>query len=324
MRTMDDQRKRYAPFIWAAIGLIIVLAVFFFLIAPLISPTLNIGIGVYAFEEELRTEDNANITKNIPKNALVAYRPYHATKNPFKEGDLFAYYEEVDGKIVIHTEVFESLTFDESTGSVVYTSHPLDSELTESYTIPSGHLLGIYVGHVPNAGIALIYLAQNKAIAFGGFAGIALLLVVVPILVGIARVKPKHRTAAAMRRRKEEPNGPDFNAMPLKHAAIFRELCDFMVEGGMVLKKSYNCYAIYVGKVMFGIIEYDSHSVLIRVNKNFSRYDGKIDRAGYIRISNFSDLDYTKLRINSIYNAYFRQFKPKKRNPGNPAAAYRR
>ena len=83
------------------------------------------------------------------------------------------------------------------------------------------------------------------------------------------------------------------------------------VENSIVLGKTYIAQDLEIrGKILFGILHCTNGNIYVNINKNFQRYDNKIDRAGYICIPHAANLENAKKRINSIYRAYFMSKKP--------------
>ena len=73
---------------------------------------------------------------------------------------------------------------------------------------------------------------------------------------------------------------------------------------------------------LFGVLHCTNGNIYVNINKNFQRYDGKIDRAGYICIPHASSLETAKKRLNSMYRAYFADKRPvrmaPRRRPARP------
>lgn len=130
----------------------------------------------------------------------------------------------------------------------------------------------------------------------------AVALVLLPLIVVLIR----------FRRRYWRPNraeGLNLDDLNEEQYHMYVELHDFLRKGGFKILPGYDCDNLYIGKVLFGNITLTRKVLYVNINKDFSRYDGRIDRSGYIAIPHGTDLPKAKERIYSMYREYFRKFK---------------
>ena len=96
---------------------------------------------------------------------------------------------------------------------------------------------------------------------------------------------------------------------------IYENIKEFILSSGMKIENGYDCDLIYLGDTLFGVLHCTNGNMYVNINKNFQRYDNKLDRSGYICIPHAGNLESAKKRINSVYRAYFMDMKYQQRQP---------
>lgn len=133
----------------------------------------------------------------------------------------------------------------------------------------------------------------------------AVVLIVVPVIFVILGFRRRYWYPS----RAEGLNLDDLNE---EQYHIYVALHDFLRKGGFKILPGYDCDNLYIGKVLFGNITLTRKVLYVNINKDFSRYDGRIDRSGYIAIPHAPDLPRAKERIYSMYKEYFRKFRKRR------------
>ncbi len=225
--------------------------------------------------------------------------------NELKKNDVIVYYsEDENAKITIHTamyiEAYENIVDEETR----YLLHKLDDTTPYTDTIASKRLMGVYVMAIPAIGTVSNYFAQNPIIMWVLIIVLALIMLVTPIVILVLRVK-------ARRIGSPFPEGVNVNKLKTENLFIYENIRAFIASSGMKIDNGYDCDLIYLGDYLFGVLHCTNGHIYVNINKNFQRYDNKIDRSGYICIPHAGNLETAKKRINSIYKAYFQDLKYK-------------
>ena len=306
MRNLSEQKKIFSPLIALFFMAILYAAIFIVFYMNAIDITASLfGIRFYDFGEDVVKVDDYDIDEGdvmlyIEKGSKVIVKVTEF--DDLEENDAIAFYYNDEGSDVIVTKIFKGkeLGFD---GEMVYYVHDLDSAEIDAVNIASGHLLGVYVASVPVLGTISTYLTDSAALMYGSLAVLALIMFGIPIAVFVLRVK-KRRIGSPF------PEGVNINKLNTENLYIYETMRKFFEEAGVfTLDKGYDCDLIYINKRLFAILHCTNGHMYVNINKNFQRYDGKIDRAGYICIPHASSIPTAQKRVNSIYNAYFSNFK---------------
>ena len=219
-----------------------------------------------------------------------------------EENDIIFFYYNDEGENVVVAQIYKGR--DEGIdGETVYYVHALDDAAIHTVNIASGHLLGVYSSHIQYLGTVSAYLTESAALMYGSLVLLGLLLFVVPIAVFVIRLK-KRRMGSPF------PEGVNINKLNTENLYIYENMRRFFAEAGVfTIEKGYDCDLIYIGKRLFAVLHCTNGNMYVNINKNFQRYDGKVDRAGYICIPHASSIPTAQKRVNSIYQAYFSNFK---------------
>ncbi len=318
MRNFAEQKKVATPAIWLFFMtlLYVVLFLVFFLNAIDIEASIG-GYRFYDFTEEVVEVDDYDVDDGdrmfyISKDSKVVVK--ECAVDELEENDVIAFYGKEEGEIVIVTRIFKS-TMTDYDDTTLYVTHPLDSAETDVCTIASGRLLGKYVTSIPKIGLVTEYLASSSLLLWLSVIGLALVMIGIPLIVLIVRIKQKRLGSPY-------PEGVNVNRLKTENLYIYESIKEFILSAGVfTIEKGYDCDLIYLGKVLFGVISCINGRMYVNINKNFQRYDEKIDRSGYICIPHAANLESAKKRLNSIYRAYFMDKKPvrRQRRPNNGA-----
>lgn len=317
MRNFAEQKKVATPAIWLFFMtlLYVVLFLVFFLNAIDIEASIA-GYRFYDFTEEVEEIDDYDVADGdrmfyISKDSKVVVKECEVDE--LEENDVIAFYGKEEGEIVIVTRIFKytETDYDETT---LYITHPLDDAETDVCTIASGRLLGKYVTSIPKIGLVSEYLASSSLLMWLSIIGLALIMIGIPLIVLIVRIKQRRLGSPY-------PEGVNVNRLKTENLYIYESIKSFIESAGVfTIEKGYDCDLIYLGKILFGVISCINGRMYVNINKDFQRYDEKIDRSGYICIPHAANLESAKKRINSIYRAYFIDKKPIQRRRPNGAS----
>ncbi len=302
MRNLAEQKKLVNPiicFIFMAILYVLIIGVLFL---NVIDVDITIaGYRFYDFTEEVEKVDPYDVDDGekvfyIEKGSKVLVKEVEIDE--LKKDDVIAYYEKDAQKVIVHTAIYlehrTSLITEESN----YIMHALDN--TEHYTdtIASDRLLGKYVTAIPVLGTITTYLSSSAGLMYGVMVVLALFMLGIPILVFVLRLK-------ARRIGSPFPEGVNVNKLKTENLYIYENIREFILSSGMKIENGYDCDLIYLGDILFGVLHCTNGNMYVNINKNFQRYDNKLDRSGYICIPHAGNLESAKKRINSVYRAYF-------------------
>lgn len=303
MRNLEEQKKLTTPILWLFFLVVIAAAIVCVFFLPGFGTDIKIaGFSDYAFMDELEEVDEYDIDEGehmeyIEKGTLIVVQALGEDET-LEKNDLFAWrYQDSDGKTVIVTQVFvEAVTA--QGGETTYISHDLDNMSLNSYNIRSGKLMGKVFLQVPKLGYAVAYINAFAWLKWLSLFVLFLISVVLPF--SILGVRIKHRQAGS-----PFPEGVDITKLRTENLFIYENIRSFILSAGMKIEKGYDCDLIYIGRYLFAVLHVTNGNVYVNINKNFQRYDNKVDRAGYICIPHAASLETAKKRINSIYRAYF-------------------
>ena len=152
------------------------------------------------------------------------------------------------------------------------------------------------------------YLSANAGLMYAVIVVLALFMLGIPLIVFVLRLK-------ARRIGSPFPEGVNVNKLKTENLYIYENIREFILSGGMKIENGYDCDLIYVGDTLFGVLHCTNGNMYVNINKNFQRYDNKLDRSGYICIPHAGNLESAKKRINSVYRAYFMDMKYKASQP---------
>lgn len=306
MRNLSEQKKVATPAIALFFMAILFAVIFivFYLNRFDVDATIA-GYRFYDFTDEVEKVDDYDIDdgdamKYIAQGSKVLVK--ETAVADLKENDVIAFYYKDGVENVIVTQIFKFSETDYN-GETVYHTHDLDDATMHSFTIDSGKFMGVYVAHVPVLGTVSEYLAAQSWLMYFSLVLLALIMLGTPIVFLIIRIKSRQMGSPF-------PEGVNINKLKTENLYIYENIREFILSSGMTLDKGYDCDLIYLGKILFGILHCTNGNIYVNINKNFQRYDNKIDRAGYICIPHAANLENAKKRINSIYRAYFMSKKP--------------
>ncbi len=309
MRNLAEQKKLVTPIIWfvfMAILFVVIVGVLFLNVFNM-NATIA-GYRFYDFMDECEKIDEYDVDDGeyvfyIQTGSKVLIKQVEFSE--LKENDVIVYYS-VDDKAVttIHTAIYKDKIMDVANDEATYLLHKLDD--TERYfdTIASGHLMGVYVTAIPALGNVATTLSATPALMWALIVVLALIMLVVPLVVFVLRLK-------ARRIGSPFPEGVNVNKLKTENLFIYENIRAFIASSGMTIENGYDCDLIYLGDYLFGVLHCTNGHVYVNINKNFQRYDNKIDRSGYVCIPHAGNLETAKKRINSIYKAYFQDLKYK-------------
>ena len=305
MRNLAEQKKIFTPVIWFFAMAIVYAVIFvvFFLGHFNINATIG-GYRMYDFSEDLEKVDAYDIDEG-DKMAYIAKGSKVVVKSvaveDLKNNDIIAFYDKVDNEIVVVTRIYKS-HYEGPDGVTVYVTHELDSAEYILTTIDSGRLMGVYVTSIPVLGTVSAYLTANNIILYAVLAVLALIMLGTPIIVFIIRLKARSLGSPF-------PEGVNVNKLKTENLYIYENIRESILSSSMTIDNGYDCDLIYMGDILFGVLHVTNGHVYVNINKDFQRYDNKIDRSGYICIPHAANLESAKKRINSIYRAYFMDMK---------------
>jgi len=304
MRNLDEQKKVVIPIIWTLVMAVIAGAIFIvFYLNYFITDAYLFGYTSYDFHEVTRTFeyddiDEGEFMTHIPAGSKIIVKKYDGENDPLQKNDVFAYYVTENTINTVITQVFIDKVVDEETGIATYYSHNVDDMTINEYTIESGKLLGKYVTSIKTLGTITKYLTSSRIIAVASFAGIAILLIGIPILIAILRAR-RNKLGSPFQK------GVNITRLSTENLYIYESIAAFIRSAGMQLKPGFDCDLAYIGRYLFGILHCTNGHMYFNINKNFQRYDNRVDRSGYICIPHAANLEGAKKRINSMYRAYF-------------------
>lgn len=304
MRNLAEQKKITTPIIWAFIMAIVYAIIFVVLFLNTFNVKADIlGYRFYDYMEESAEVDPDDVDEGekmltIKSGSKILVKAYDHENDPLEKNDVFAFIVKNDkNEDVIITQVFYNL-YAEDGESTIYLSHDIDSMDLNSYNIVSGNILGKHVTTIPYLGLITQYLCYYDWLKYLVLVLLAFVMIGVPIWVCAYRVKMKNLGSPF-------PEGVNINKLSVENLYIYENMRQFLLDGGMKIDKGYDCDLVYVRKVLFGVLHVTNGNVYININKDFQRYDNKLDRSGYICIPHASSLETAKKRVNSIYRAYF-------------------
>ncbi len=316
MRNLSEQKRTYSPLI-AFFFMAIVYAVIFIVLYLNyfdMDATLG-GFRFYDFEDEVVKVDDYDVGEGdrmmyIEKGSKVLVKS--VTSGDLQENDVIAFYYKDGTETVIVTQIFKRAE-EGIDGETVYYVHDLDDAEIHSVNIASGRLMGVYVFAVPVLGTITAYLTSSAALAYCSLIGLALIMMGIPLIVFVLRIKERRLGSPY-------PEGVNINKLKTENLYIYENIRNFILSAGVFrIRKGYDCDLIYLGKILFGVLHCTNGNIYVNINKNFQRYDGKIDRAGYICIPHAANLESAKKRLNSVYRAYFADKRPMRAAPRRTA-----
>ncbi len=309
MRNLAEQKKLVTPIIWFVFMAILFIAIVGVMFLNVFNMNTTIaGYRFYDFMDECEKIDEYDIDDGeyvfyIQTGSKVLIKQIEFSD--LKENDVIVYYSEDDKAVkTIHTAIYLDTIPNGVNDESSYLLHKLDD--TERYvdTIASGHLMGVYVMAIPAIGNVTATLSATPALMWALIVVLALIMLVVPIVIFILRLK-------ARRIGSPFPEGVNVNKLKTENLFIYENIRAFIASSGMKIENGYDCDLIYLGDYLFGVLHCTNGHIYVNINKNFQRYDNKIDRSGYVCIPHAGNLETAKKRINSIYKAYFQDLKYK-------------
>ena len=309
MRNMAEQKKLVTPLIWFVFMAILLVVIVGVLFLNVINPDATIaGYRLYDFNEEIEKVDVYEVDDGeyvhfIEKGSKVLVQAISAEE--LQKNDVFAFYtKDESGKVVVITQIYVDYYFDIDGETRIYRTHDLDNTEPKYFSIESGRLMGTVVTAIPVLGTVTAYLTSSTALMYAVIAVLALFMLGIPFVVFILRLK-------ARRIGSPFPEGVNVNKLKTENLYIYENVRAFIASSGMTIENGYDCDLIYMGDVLFGVLHCTNGNMYVNINKDFQRYDNKIDRSGYICIPHAGNLESAKKRINSIYRAYFMDMKGK-------------
>lgn len=302
MRNLHEQRRIVTPFTIAFIMAVVYALFVLFFFANTFNPSFSIaGNTMYDFYENVQKVDSYN----VDEGERMAYFPYGArliakktTVENLKKNDVIAFIQKDEKNTsIVLTKIFVRTDVDYD-GTTVYVAHNLDSMDEETYTIPSGRLLGVVNTQIPGVGKLVKALTEPSWLLYIVLILLALILIGIPIAVGIYFVKLKNMGSPF-------PEGVEKTKLSTENLYIYLSIKEFLQSGKMVIKNGYDCDLVYAAGILFAVLHCTNGNIYLNINKDFTRHDSKIDRSGFICIPHVANLDAAKRRINSMYRAYF-------------------
>lgn len=312
MRNLAEQKKLVNPIIWFIFMAILYVIIIGVLFLNVLDVDFSIaGYRLYDFNEEVEKVDpydvdDGEIAFYIEKGSKVIVK--EIAFDELQKNDVIAYYEKDAQTVIVHTAIYVEHHTNILTEETNYVMHPLDSTEQFSDTIASERLLGKYVTAIPGIGAVSTALGANKALMYAAIIGLALIMLGIPLIVFILRLK-------ARRIGSPFPEGVNVNKLKTENLYIYENIKSFILSSGMTIENGYDCDLIYTGNKLFGVLHCTNGNMYVNINKNFQRYDNKIDRAGYICIPHAGNIETAKKRINSIYRAYFMDAAERRKQP---------
>lgn len=307
MRNMAEQKKLVTPLIWFVFMAILFVVIVGVLFLNVINPDATIaGYRLYDFNEEVEKVDMYDIDDGeyvhyIEKGSKVLVK--EVAVEDLQKNDVFAFYTQDDnGKVVVITQIYVDYYFDLDGETRIYSTHDLDNTDLKSFKIESGRLMGTVVAAIPVLGMVTAYFSSSTALMYGVIVVLALFMLGIPLVVFVLRLK-------ARRIGSPFPEGVNVNKLKTENLYIYENIRSFIASSGMTIENGYDCDLIYMGDILFGVLHCTNGNMYVNINKDFQRYDNKIDRSGYICIPHAGNLESAKKRINSIYRAYFMDMK---------------
>lgn len=306
MRNMAEQKKLVTPLIWFVFMAIIYVVIVGVLFLNVINVDFTIaGYRFYDFNEELEKVDLYDIDDGeyvhfIEKGSKVLVKAVDV--DDLKKNDVFAYYTKDGNEIVVKTQIYVDCYTGIDGETRQFMTHDLDNTLINTDTIEAGRLMGTVVTAIPVLGTVTTYLTSSTALMYAVIVVLALFMMGIPFVIFILRLK-------ARRIGSPFPEGVNVNKLKTENLYIYENIRAFIATSGMTIENGYDCDLIYMGDVLFGVLHCTNGNMYVNINKNFQRYDNKIDRSGYICIPHAGNLESAKKRINSIYRAYFMDMK---------------
>lgn len=312
MRNLAEQKKLVTPIIWFVFMAILYVVIIGVLFLNVINVDMTIGgYRFYDFNEEVQKVDEYDVDDGetvfyIEKGSKVLVK--EIAIDELKKDDVIAYYEKDAQKVIVHTAIYVEHRTNLVTEESNYIMHPLDNTEYYSDTIASDRLLGKYVTAIPVLGMVTAYLSSSAGLMYAVIIVLALFMLGIPLIVFVLRIK-------ARRIGSPFPEGVNVNKLKTENLYIYENIKEFIASSGMKIENGYDCDLIYLGDTLFGVLHCTNGNMYVNINKNFQRYDNKLDRSGYICIPHAGNLESAKKRINSVYRAYFMDMKQQARRP---------
>ena len=312
MRNLAEQKKLVTPIIWFIFMAILYVVIIGVLFLNVINVDFNVGgYRFYDFNEEVQKVDEYDVDDGeivfyIEKGSKVLVK--EVAIDELKKDDVIAYYEKDAQKVIVHTAIYIENRTNLVTEESNYIMHALDNAEYYSDTIASERLLGKYVTAIPLLGMVTAYLSANTALMYGVMVVLALFMLGIPLIVFVLRIK-------ARRIGSPFPEGVNINKLKTENLYIYENIREFIASSGMKIENGYDCDLIYLGNTLFGVLHCTNGNMYVNINKNFQRYDNKLDRSGYICIPHAGNLESAKKRINSVYRAYFMDMQEQSASP---------
>lgn len=312
MRNLAEQKKLATPIIWFIFMAILYVVIIGVLFLNVININITIaGYRFYDFNEEVQKVDPYDVDDGetvfyIEKGSKVLVK--EIAVDELKKDDVIAYYEKDVQDVIVHTAIYVEHRTNLVTEESNYIMHALDNTEEYSDTIASDRLLGKYVMAIPALGMVTAYLTSSAGLMYAVIVVLALFMLGIPIIVFIVRLRARKIGSPF-------PEGVNVNKLKTENLYIYENIREFIASSGMTIENGYDCDLIYLGEVLFGVLHCTNGNMYVNINKNFQRYDNKLDRSGYICIPHAGNLESAKKRINSVYRAYFMDMKQQVRKP---------
>lgn len=308
MRNLAEQKKIVTPLIWFVFMAIIYIVIIGVLFLNVINPDITIaGYRLYDFHEEVEKVDLYDIDDGeyvhyIEKGSKVLVKEVDV--DDLKKNDVFAFYTKDASEVIVITQIYVDTYTDIDGETRIFRTHDLDNTDPKAYPIEAGRLMGTVVTAIPVLGTVTAYLTSSTALMYAVIVVLALFMLGIPLIIFGLRLKARKIGSPF-------PEGVNVNKLKTENLYIYENIRAFIASSGMTIENGYDCDLIYMGDILFGVLHCTNGNMYVNINKNFQRYDNKIDRAGYICIPHAGNLETAKKRINSIYRAYFMDMKNK-------------
>lgn len=321
MRNLAEQKKLATPLIWFVFMAILYVVIIGVLFLNVIDVDMSIaGYRFYDFNEEVQKVDPYDVDDGetvfyIEKGSKVLVK--EVAIDDLQRDDVIAYYEKDAQNVIVHTAIYIEHRTNLVTEESNYIMHALDNTEQYSDTIASERLLGKYVTAIPVLGTVTAYLTSSTGLMYAVIIVLALIMLVLPLVIFVLRLKARNIGSPF-------PEGVNVNRLKTENLYIYENIRSFILSSGMTIENGYDCDLIYTGDILFGVLHCTNGNMYVNINKNFQRYDNKLDRSGYICIPHAGNLESAKKRINSVYRAYFADMGQQKKGKRRPQKGKKR
>lgn len=310
MRNLAEQGRVFWSILYFIISWTVFILLFAVLFLSAVFPRAKVlGYRLYNYTEET--------SGSLKSGSLMIIKAFDPATNPMEEGQIFCFVTEAETispftglkkkEITYHTRIFLSATLSPDRRYFTVLSKDLNGGDFRSDELTARDIFGNYFYAVPYVGLVSDILTRGEAVTFSVLFLLAVILLLLPIFVVARTIRHRYRVSPF-------PEGLDTSRMNKEDLYIYRELKRFFRQGRLSIRKGFDCDKVFIdNKMYFANIAYINKSVYVNINKDFYRFDNRIDRSGAIRVAVAHDLENAKERIMAIYQNYFKS--ARKRTP---------